>query len=156
MSGARTRLNLTRTGYCVAFNLRKAARSVTQLYDGALRDAGVRSTQLALLVATAKYQPVSIGRLAELTVTDSSTLSRSLRVMRSRAWVTVSKRSQQRQRFVQLTAGGRRALARALAAWRQIQARLVRQIGAREWRRLRVELEELSAVSAAGRATTRS
>jgi DNA-binding MarR family transcriptional regulator len=76
--------------------------------------------------------------------------------MRSRAWVTVSKRSQQRQRFVQLTAGGRRALARAVAAWRLIQAQVVRQIGAREWRRLRVELEELSAVSAAGRATTRS
>lgn len=57
---------LQQTGLeCACFNLRKAARAVTQLYDDALRPAGVLATQLPLLAAT--------GRLERATVTERET-----------------------------------------------------------------------------------
>ncbi|MEW6300271.1 MAG: hypothetical protein AB1671_21465 [Thermodesulfobacteriota bacterium] len=36
---------------CACFNLRKAARAVTQLYEEVLRPTGLRVTQFALLSA---------------------------------------------------------------------------------------------------------
>ena len=38
---------------CGSFNLRKATRVVTQLYDDILQPTGLRSTQVVLLVALA-------------------------------------------------------------------------------------------------------
>ena len=37
---------------CACFNLRKAARAVTSMYDEALRPTGLRATQLPLLLIT--------------------------------------------------------------------------------------------------------
>ena len=59
-------LGFSGLAYCVAFNSRKAARAVTRLYDSALAPVGVRSTQLAVLIALARSEPLSIGSLAEI------------------------------------------------------------------------------------------
>ena len=65
-----SKLDLTGTGYCASFNFRRTARAVTQLYDAALQESGIRSTQFAILVGIAKNQPVSIGALAEVLIID--------------------------------------------------------------------------------------
>ena len=64
---------------CACFNLRKAARAVTQLYDDALRPAGILATQLPLLIATGRLERVTISQLAEAMVMDRTTLTRNLR-----------------------------------------------------------------------------
>jgi DNA-binding MarR family transcriptional regulator len=142
------RVNLTGTGYCAAFNFRRAARAVTRAYDEALQQAGMRSTQFAILVAVAKAQPASITRLSEITLIDSSTLTRSLRLLSKDGWVTVSGREQMRQRFVQITPKGERALGRALVAWRSVQNRFVGAVGDDYWRSFRAELERLAHLAA--------
>src|SRR5262245_66593924 len=65
---------------CVCFNIRKAARAVTQLYDQRLRPFGLRSTQLPILAKTLILEPVTVTRLAEATLTDRTTLTRNLRL----------------------------------------------------------------------------
>jgi len=99
-------LEFSGLAYCVAFNSRKAARAVTRLYDSALTPVGVRSTQLAVLIALAKSQPVSIGSLAEILSVDTTTLTRSLRPIRQQGLLAISERSAMRQRFVTLTRKG--------------------------------------------------
>jgi len=37
-----SKLDLTGTGYCASFNFRRTARAVTQLYDAALQESGIR------------------------------------------------------------------------------------------------------------------
>jgi DNA-binding MarR family transcriptional regulator len=144
---ARVRSDLTGARFCAAFTLRKTARIVTNLYDSALQPAGVRSTQFAILVAVARSQPVSIGSLSQLLLTDRTTLTRSLGLMEKEGLLNISQRSTMRRRFVTLTEKGGHALARSAPLWRKMQQRYLAAIGERQWRRLQRELERLSSVA---------
>ena len=141
------KLDLTGTGHCGSFNFRRTARAVTRLYDAALQESGIRSTQFAILVGIAKTQPVAIGNLGEVLVVDGTTLTRSLRLLKKEGLVAISKRSTMRQRFLTITPKGERTLARSLPAWRAAHERFVATIGAAYWGDLRNELERLAHVA---------
>ena len=140
-------LDLTGTGYCASLNFRRTARAVTRLYDLALQESGIRSTQFAILVGIAKKQPISIGALGEMLVIDGTTLTRSLRVLEKEGFITISKRREKRQRFLNVTAEGEQALARSVPVWRAAQERFVATIGSEYWVGLRSELERLAHVA---------
>ena len=142
-----TPLDLSGTGYCASFNFRKTARAVTSLYDLALKESGIRSTQFAILVGIAKSQPVSIGKLGDLLVIDATTLTRSLRLLQKEGLLAISNRAARRQRFLTLTAKGVATLARAVPAWRKAQEQFVRTVGSEYWFTLRRELERLAHVA---------
>jgi DNA-binding MarR family transcriptional regulator len=137
-------LDLTGTGYCASLNFRRTARAVTRMYDTAMQESGVRSTQFALLVAIAKIQPVPMGTLAELLTIDRTTLTRSLRLLQKERMITISKRSEMRQRFLELTPAGEKALQRSLPLWREAHAKFVAALGKDYWLSMRSELERLA------------
>jgi DNA-binding MarR family transcriptional regulator len=137
-------LDLAGTGYCASLNFRRTARAVTRMYDAAMQESGVRSTQFALLVAIAKIQPVAMGTLAEVLTIDRTTLTRSLRLLQKELLVTISKRSEMRQRFLQLTPAGEKALQRSLPLWREAHAKFVAALGKDYWLSMRSELERLA------------
>jgi DNA-binding MarR family transcriptional regulator len=139
-------LDLRGTGYCASLNFRRTTRAVTRLYDQAFERGGVRSTQFTILVSVAKTQPTSVSALASLLVMDSTTLTRSLGLLKKDGLLTISPRSTKRQRFVSLTAAGQRLLADSLPAWRATQERFVQALGSDYWLNLRSELERLSQV----------
>jgi DNA-binding MarR family transcriptional regulator len=139
-------LDLTGTGYCGSFNLRRTARAVTRLYDEALQEAGLRSTQFSILVGIAKNQPVAIGALAHVMVIDSTTLTRSLRLLQKAGLIAISNRAAMRQRFLTMTAKGESTLARSLPAWKKAHERFVATVGSEHWVELRNELEKLAKV----------
>jgi DNA-binding MarR family transcriptional regulator len=140
-------LDLAGTGYCGSFNFRRTARAVTRLYDMALQESGIRSTQFALLVAIAKDQPVSIGALGGVLVIDSTTLTRSLRLLKKEGLIAISDRAAKRQRFLTITSKGELTLARSLPAWRKAHERFVATVGSEYWLELRSELERLAHVA---------
>src|SRR5579862_1901336 len=74
---------------CAFANLKLLARVVGTIYDDALRPAGLRASQLALLWAIATSEPVELGRLGSLTLTDQTTLSRTVEKLRCEGWVRV-------------------------------------------------------------------
>jgi DNA-binding MarR family transcriptional regulator len=140
-------LDLNGTGYCASLNFRRTTRAVTRFYDMALQESGIRSTQFAILVGIAKNQPISIGALADILVIDSTTLTRSLRLLRKEGFVVISNRAAMRQRFLTITAKGEHTLLRSLPAWRKAQERFVATIGSEYWLELRRELERLAQVA---------
>ena len=140
-------LDLSGTAYCGSFNFRRTARAVTRLYDMALQESGIRSTQFAILVGIAKNQPVSVGALGDLLVIDSTTLTRSLRLLKKEGLIAISNRAARRQRFLTITAKGEHMLARSLPAWRKAHERFVAAIGSEYWIGLRGELERLAHVA---------
>jgi DNA-binding MarR family transcriptional regulator len=147
MSKSGSKLDLTGTGYCASFNFRRTARAITRLYDLALQDAGVRSTQFTLLVGIAKNQPVARGDLADVLMIDPTTLTRSLRLLEKKGLIKILGRSARRQRFLNLTRKGEQALKRSVPAWRKAQAQFVSTVGSRYWNDLRHELERLAHVA---------
>lgn len=140
-------VDLKGTFGCAAFSLRKTARVVTQLYDDALRGAGVRSTQYAILVAIAKDQPATIGDVAERTLTDPTTMTRNLRLLKAEGLVEIAARGAKRAKLVRLSKKGERVLVKATPAWRAMQTRFVGRFGERKWEEMRRELETLAAIA---------
>ena len=140
-------MDLTGTGYCASLNFRRTARAVTRLYDQALQETGIRSTQFAILVGIAKKQPLSVGALGDILGIDSTTLTRSLRLLEKEGLIAISKRAEKRQRFLSVTAKGEQTLARSVPAWRAAQERFVATIGSEYWVALRSELERLAHVA---------
>src|SRR5882724_12398863 len=140
-------LDLHGTGTCAALNFRRTARAVTRLYDLALAPSGIRATQMAILTAIAKFQPVSVSRIGEILVLDQTTLTRSLRLLQKQRYLEISPRSVRRQRFLTLTDSGVKALAIAVPLWRKVQEKFLAEMGGDTWPRLRNELERLAGMA---------
>ena len=141
------KLDLRGTGHCASFNFRRTARAVTRIYDAALQDSGIRSTQFAILVGIAKKQTVSIGTLADVLVIDGTTLARSLRLLKKEGLISISARSTMRRRFLTVTPKGKRVLSRSVPLWRAAHERFVATVGSQYWIDFRNELERLAHVA---------
>jgi DNA-binding MarR family transcriptional regulator len=133
---------------CTCFNLRKAARAVTQYYDDALRPSGLRATQFSLLSAIRIFGTVAIGALADEAVMDRTTLTRNLRLLEQEGLVTVTPGDDARVREVSLTPAAVEKLATAQRYWAKAQAHMARAMGPDSVRRL---LRDLSGAVAAAR-----
>jgi DNA-binding MarR family transcriptional regulator len=132
---------------CVAFNIRKAARAVTQLYDEQMRPSGLRSTQLSILAKTLILEPVTVTRLAEATVTDRTTLTRNLRLLQKQGHIRVSMGHDRREREVRLTDRGREVLAHVYPIWKEVQVEVAKRFGSARLARLLSELSALVEVA---------
>ena len=132
---------------CVSFNIRKAARAVTQLYDERMRPFGLRSTQLSILGKALVLQPVTVTRLAEVTVTDRTTLTRNLRLLEQQGLIQVDRGHDRREREVRLTDRGREVLAHVYPIWQEVQAEVARRFGSEWLARLLPELSALVEVA---------
>lgn len=127
---------------CACRRLRQTARAVTQLYDEALRPAGLRITQFTLLVAVALSEPVRITQLADTLALDRTTLARDLKPLTGQGLVEVAAGDDRRTRVVRLTGQGRAAIGRAYPLWRRAQAQVV---DGSPWPGLAGGLEEVAA-----------
>jgi DNA-binding MarR family transcriptional regulator len=132
---------------CVCFNLRKAARAVTQIYDDVLRPTGLRATQHSLLHVLKVVGTASVSRLAELAVMDRTTLARNLDLLEREHLVRVQPGTDARVREVSLTNQGQKRLAAALPYWEEAQSQVTMKLGSGRSDRLLSDLS--AAVSAA-------
>ncbi len=134
---------------CACFNVRKAARAITQLYDDVLRRSGLRVTQFSILAVTRRLEPVTVTRLAEETVTDRTTLTRNLKVLSQQRLVRIVPGEDRREREVSLTDRGRAALAQAYPMWKDVQAQVAQRLGGERFRRMLSDLRDTVALTRA-------
>ena len=125
---------------CANFNLRKASRSVGQVYDAALRPLGLKGTQFSLLTALALTGPVTLTRLAEELVMDRTSLTRNLQPLIRRGYVGETRGDDRRQRILDLTDAGLEAYEAALPVWQETQARIEARLGAERLDRMLADL----------------
>ena len=131
---------------CTCFNIRKAARAVTQMYDDFLRPSGLRATQFSLLMLVRGMGPIRITDLAEAAVMDRTTLKRNLELLEREGLVRIEPGEDARVREVSLTAGAEERLAKALPLWQRAQTYVTSALGQGRSDRL---LSDLSAAIAA-------
>jgi len=118
---------------CMCASLRRAARALTHLYEQALRPLGLRATQFTVLQALELAGEVSQGELGQMLVMDSTSLTRTLEIMRRRGWIVKRPGKDQRERRLSLSPAGRERLRSATPAWEKAQARLRQQLGTEPW-----------------------
>lgn len=108
---------------CAYANLRMLARVAGTVYDEALRPVDLRAGQLALMWAILAAGPVEIGRLGAITLTDQTTLSRTIAKLKTARLVHVRAGSDRRVKLVSLTATGRERFQAAMPYWEEAQRR---------------------------------
>ncbi|GJD33834.1 MarR family winged helix-turn-helix transcriptional regulator [Methylobacterium aerolatum] len=115
--------------FCTCGVLRRAARTLTSVYDSALKPTGLRVTQFAILRILDKAGPLPVTRLAAEAALERTTMARNLDPLERRGLVRVAAgEADARNRLAELTEAGRRALAEALPHWRRAQEEVRRRV----------------------------
>jgi DNA-binding MarR family transcriptional regulator len=130
---------------CLGFRVRKLNRIVTAIYDGALANAGLKTSQFTVLVAIAnrkKVRPADLTRLLQL---DESTLSRNVDRMCAKGWLRLKAGDDRRSHLIEVTDQGQVLLRKALPAWQQAQTKVADWLGAASIAQLRAALRRLPA-----------
>jgi DNA-binding MarR family transcriptional regulator len=122
---------------CACQNLRRLSRIVTRIYDQELRRAGLEITQYGLLTALAKVGEANQKRLSAGFAMDSTTLTRTLGLLRKQGWVRARRGKDRRERLFSLTGAGSRQLAAAQPYWEQAERKLRHQIGDAGWKNMK-------------------
>jgi DNA-binding MarR family transcriptional regulator len=130
---------------CACANLRRASRAVTQLYDAQLRPTGLTIAQFTLLQTISLTGQVTQSRLGQILVLDSTTLSRTLRLLERKRWIRrLRSGTDRRERQITLTRAGRALFKAAVPLWNRAQKLLLARLGRQRWKAL---LRELSAIA---------
>ena len=88
---------------CACSLTRRAARSVTQLYDVVLAPTGVKATQFVLLRAIADTRQIAQWQLGKNLSIAVETLTRRLATMRRLGWVELRSGSDKREHLYSVT-----------------------------------------------------
>ncbi len=121
---------------CACANLRRATRAVTRMYNHVLRSDGLEITQFTLLMALNLTGETTQGKLGKLLALDSTTLTRTLKLVKERGWVKAMQGEDRRQRRLTLTAAGREKLQKSMPRWKQAQETLQNALGEEAWSQL--------------------
>ena len=118
---------------CACFNIRRAARKITQSYDQALKPTGLQATQFTLLAMIAgraggRDQTITMMKLAAALGMDRTTLTRNLGLAERSGWVVIKAGEDRRERRIGLTPKGQRKFRAALPVWKCVQKRILKQL----------------------------
>jgi DNA-binding MarR family transcriptional regulator len=128
---------------CACHKVRMAARAVTRAYDDALRPAGLRATQMAVLAAIAIDGAISITALAKMMGMDRSTLTRNLRPLEEQALIELGLEGWHRSRTLAISKKGRARLRQAMPLWEKAQKDLKSSLGDTTWSEMHDSLEQV-------------
>jgi DNA-binding MarR family transcriptional regulator len=114
---------------CICASLRRTSRVITQLYEDALRPAGLRGTQFTVLQTLSLAGEVTQAELGEILAMDSTTLTRTLTIMSRHGWIAKRRGADRREWRMRLSKAGQTQFKRALPHWQKAQTQLRRQLG---------------------------
>ncbi len=129
---------------CACQNLRRLSRVVTRIYDQELRSAGLEITQFGLLTALAAVGEANQKRLSAGFAMDSTTLTRTLGLLRKQGWVRARRGKDRRERLFTLTGAGRRQMAMAQPHWERAEQRLRKELGDAGWKNMRETISQMT------------
>src|ERR1700731_370323 len=129
---------------CACQNLRRATRVVTRIYDQELAKAGIEITPFGLLTALDLTGEANQKSLSAGFAMDSTTLTRTLGLMRKQGWVSVRRGKDRRARLFSLTRKGRRQLATAQPFWEAAERRLRKELGDAGWTSMKQTVSQMT------------
>ena len=129
---------------CACQNLRRATRVVTRIYDQELAKAGIEITPFGLLTALDLAGEANQKRLSAGFAMDSTTLTRTLRLMLKQGWIRARRGKDKRERLFSLTRAGRRQLAAAQPFWQAAQRRLRKELGDAGWTSMKQAVSQIT------------
>src|SRR5262245_61540117 len=125
---------------CLCGTVRRSARALSQAYEEAMRPTGLRGTQFTVLQALSLAGEVPQRQLGDILGIDSTTLTRTLKILARKGWISERAGKDRRERWLRLAKAGEEVFMRAVPAWERAQARMKEQLGEDRW----LELKRMS------------
>jgi DNA-binding MarR family transcriptional regulator len=135
---------------CACQSLRRLTRLVTRIYDQELRKADIEITQFGLMTALAIVGEANQKRLSAGFAMDSTTLTRTLGLLRKRHWIQVKQGEDRRERVFHLTEAGKSKIAAAQPHWKDAENRLRKTLGTAAWKQMQSLISEVTIAAARG------
>src|SRR5271155_4625284 len=117
---------------CYCATLRQAARAATALYEEALSNSGVRSTQFTILQALKTAPDLQTTEVGELLGIDQTTATRTLALMKKGKLVMATKGTDRRELRWRLAPLGENTFRKIQPKWERAQAMVERRLGRAE------------------------
>jgi DNA-binding MarR family transcriptional regulator len=127
---------------CACFDLRKATRAVSRMYDDFLRGAGVNITQFSQLRLIRAEKEISVSTLGRYMIMDRTSITRALVPLKRDGLINSRPGADKRIRIVSLTKKGVKLVEDAEPKWRRAQEALMEAIGEDHWSALRSLLRD--------------
>ncbi len=121
---------------CLCASIRRASRTLTQIYDEVLRPLGLRATQFTVLQALSLAGEVLQGDLGQMLAIDSTTLTRTLEILSRQGWIEKRTGEDHRERRIRLSKAGQLRFEKAVPLWEKAQTGLRRKLGDDQWNTL--------------------
>ena len=131
---------------CACFDLRKATRAVSRLYDDCLRPLGLNITQYSLLRVIETEPQISVSTLGRYMVMDRTSVTRALAPLERDRLIRSRVGSDKRKRIVSLTKKGTKLIADAKPRWDEAQKIFLDLIGDQGWTVMRGLLKDTARV----------
>src|SRR6266404_3700535 len=132
---------------CACQNLRRVTRLVTRIYDQELRNAGIEITQFGLLTALAIVGEANQKALSAGFAMDSTTLTRTLALLRKQGWIHVRPGKDRRERIFRLTQAGTRQVAMAQPHWEAAERHLRKTLGPVDWKQMQATVARVTSAA---------
>jgi DNA-binding MarR family transcriptional regulator len=129
---------------CASFDLRKATRAVSRMYDDFLRDTGLNITQFSLLRLIRTEKELSVSMLSRYMVMDRTSITRALAPLQRDGLINIRPGADKRVRTISLTKKGHNLVDDAEPKWRRAQQALMQAIGEHRWRAMRTLLRDIT------------
>jgi len=118
---------------CINLQVMRSSHYILMAYDEAYRPFGVRATQMPVLGAVARRQPVTIREIADELESERSVMSRKLQVMEKSGWVKEDAETSGREKTFVLTEEGKALINKVLPARLEVQQRLMKALTKEEF-----------------------
>lgn len=110
---------------CINLQMMRSSHYVLKAYDEAYRPLGIRATQMPVLGAVARHQPVTIHKIADELESERSVMSRKLQIMKKSGWVKEDPETSGKEKTFVLTQEGRVLVKKIMPIRMAVQQRLM-------------------------------
>jgi len=114
------------------------------MYDQELRKADIEITQFGLLTALGTVGEANQKALSAGFAMDSTTLTRTLALLRKQGWIHVKPGKDRRERVFRVTEAGKRQIAAAQPHWEAAERHLRETLGSSAWKQMQTTVAQVT------------
>lgn len=117
------------TSPCYCLMLRRAASSVTDMYDKALAEYGITLNQFSIIINLNNMSMATTTELAQQIGLERSTLVRNLKAIMAMGYIENVSGENERNNHLRVTSSGRHLLKLTIPVWQSVQDKISESLG---------------------------
>ena len=115
--------------YCHCYAIRKVSTKITQIYNEALLESGLKITQYAILKYISMMKNTNLMKLSISMNSNRTTLGRNIRILERKELIYLDKGKDKRELDIRITKYGLKILNVATKCWKKINTEITKKLG---------------------------